>query len=76
MNSNAKVQFRFIFEYFNSLSAKYILDFCKKLNRLRSEGNDISAQWHYEEDDDYMQETGQEMSRISQMPFEFIEIRN
>ena len=72
----ASIEFKFVFEYFNSLSAKYILDFCKKLNRLRNEGNNISAVWHYEEDDDYMHETGEEMSRISQMPFEFIEIKN
>jgi len=69
----ASIEFNLIFEYFNSLSAKYILDFCKKLNRLRTEGNGIIAKWHYEEEDDYMLETGQEMSRISQMPFEFVE---
>jgi hypothetical protein len=68
------VEFNFMFEYFNSLSAKYILDFCKKLNRLRLDGHDIRLNWHYEEEDDYMKETGHEMSRISQMPFEFVEI--
>ncbi len=73
---SASIAFKFVFEYFNSLSAKYILDFFKKLNRLRLEGHDIIAEWHYEEDDDYMHETGQEMSKISQMPFEFVEIRN
>jgi len=74
--STALIEFNFLFEYFNSLSAKYILDFCKKLSRLRSEGNDIVAKWHYEEGDDYMHETGYEMSRISKLPFEFVEIKN
>jgi len=72
--ASASIEFNFIFEYFNSLSAKYILDFVKKLNRVRMEGNNITAKWHYEADDEYMHETGEEMSRISQMPFEFVEI--
>ena len=37
------IEFKFLFEYFNSLSAKYILDFCKKLSKIRSEGNNIIA---------------------------------
>jgi len=68
-------EFNFRFEYFNSLSAKFILDICKKLSRLRSDGNNIIVQWHYEEDDDDMHEVGQEMSRISRFPFEFVEIK-
>jgi len=71
---DAFCEFKFLFEYFNSLSAKYILDLCKKLSRLRSEGNNILVKWHYEEGDDYMQETGHEMSRIAKLPFEFVEI--
>lgn len=74
-NPDVSYEFKFLFEYFNSLSAKYILDFCKKLSRIRSEGNDIIAKWHYEEGDDYMHETGYEMSRISKLPFEFVEIK-
>jgi hypothetical protein len=67
--------FNFKFEYFNSLSAKYILDICKRLGRFRSEGNNVNIRWHYEEDDDDMHEVGQEMSRISKIDFEFVEIK-
>ena len=69
------IEFNFNFEYFNSLSAKFILDIFKRLCRLRSDGNNISVKWHYEEDDDDMHEVGQEMSRISKLPFEYIEIK-
>ena len=69
-------EFNFRFEYFNSLSAKFILDICKKLSRVRSDGNNISVQWHYEEDDDDMHEVGREMSRISKLPFEYVEIKS
>jgi hypothetical protein len=68
-------EFNFSFEYFNSLSAKFILDICKKLSWLRSNGNNIIVKWHYEEDDDDMYEVGQEMSRISRLPFEYVEIK-
>lgn len=74
-DSNIPYEFNFNFEYFNSSSAKFILDFCKKLNTLRSAGNNIIVKWHYEEDDDDMHEVGFEMSRISKLPFEFIEIK-
>ena len=68
-------EFNLNFEYFNSLSAKFILDFCKKLSWLRSDGNNIIVKWHYEEDDDDMHAVGQEMSRISKLPFEYVEIK-
>jgi hypothetical protein len=65
--------FDFIFnlEYFNSLSAKYILDLCKKLSKIHLEGYPINVKWQYEDGDDYMLETGQEMSKISRLPFEY-----
>ena len=74
-DDTALFEFNFRFEYFNSLSAKYILDICKKLSRHSSGGKNISVKWHYEEDDDDMHEVGQEMSRISKLVFEFVEIK-
>lgn len=65
--------FNFDFEYFNSSSAKYILDFCKKLTKIQLAGNNISIQWHYEEDDMDMLEAGREMSRIAKLSFEYIQ---
>jgi hypothetical protein len=67
------VVFNFDFEYFNSSSAKYILDFCKQITSVRSKGKNIEAKWHYEKNDADMLEVGREMSRISRMPFEFVE---
>jgi len=69
------LEFNFSFEYFNSLSAKFILDICKKLRFFRSDGTEIIVKWHYEEDDDDMHAVGQEMSRISKLPFEYIETK-
>ncbi len=65
-------QFHFDFEYFNSTSAKYILDIFKTLGTLHSEGLSMEVFWHYEEDDEDMLEVGIEMSRMSKLPFEYI----
>ena len=59
------------FEYFNSSSAKYLLDFCKLIAAARAKGQSITINWHYEKDDTDMLEAGREMSRIARLPFEF-----
>lgn len=59
------------FEYFNSSSAKYLLDFCKSIAKARSKGMNVAIKWHYEENDMDMLEAGREMSRIAKLPFEF-----
>lgn len=70
---NGDYVFNLDFEYFNSSSAKYILDLCKKLEYIRSKGKKISVRWHYELDDTDMLEVGREMSRLAKLQFEFIE---
>lgn len=62
----------FNFEYFNSTSAKYILDIFKSLNALHSLGIDLDIKWFYEEDDEDMLEVGEEMSRMSKLKFEYV----
>ena len=68
------VEFLFAFEYFNSTSAKYILDIFKILNSLHASGVKVSVKWQYEEDDEDMYEVGVEMSRMSDLPFEYVKI--
>jgi hypothetical protein len=67
------VIFNFDFEYFNSSSAKYILDFCKQICDVRSKGKNIAIKWHYEKDDQDMLQVGHEMSKISKTPFEYVQ---
>ncbi len=66
------VEFNFDLEYFNSSSAKYILDFCKQIATIPSKGKDVSIKWHYEAEDMDMLEVGKELSRMAKFPFEFI----
>jgi hypothetical protein len=67
--------FNFNFEYFNSSSAKYILDFCKILAQMRSGGHNIIGKWHYKEDDEDLLEAGKEISEISKFPFDYVQIQ-
>jgi len=73
-DDNSKpVMISFNFNYFNSGSAKCILDICKVLARLHAQNIKASARWHYVKDDDDMLEAGREMAQIVDLPFEFIE---
>jgi len=69
---SSSLQVCFNFEYFNSTSAKYILDIFKALNVLNDLGIDILVKWLYEEDDEDMLEVGEEMSRMSKLDFEYV----
>jgi hypothetical protein len=70
--SREPVTFNLDFEYFNSSSAKYILDFCKQIGNVKSKGKEIQVRWHYDDDDMDMLEVGREMSRMAKLPFEYI----
>lgn len=61
-------------EYFNTSSSKCILDVLKKLEAIRSNGNNVSVNWHYEEDDEDMLEAGEDYQAIINIPFKMIEI--
>jgi hypothetical protein len=67
------VVFNFDLNYFNSSSAKYILDFCKQIAAVKEKGFDVTVNWHYEDDDMDMLEVGREMSRMVKFPFEYIQ---
>jgi hypothetical protein len=66
------VIFDFNLDYFNSSSGKMILDICKHLGGLRSKGNNIIINWHFEKDDFDMLEAGKEISKIVKFPFEYV----
>jgi len=68
--------FNFNFAYFNSASAKCIVDICKVLGRLRSQEIDASAKWYYVKNDADMLEAGIEMSQIVKIPFEYVELED
>ena len=71
-SKQAEVIFEFKFEYFNSTSAKYILDILKKIEMFRREKMDIKVKWYYDEMDIDMMESGEEFSKMTGVPIEIV----
>ncbi len=70
-----KIQFSFHFEYFNSTSAKYILDILNKLKKLKSDGFNITVNWHYKKLDEDILKAGKGFEEMISVPFEFVLVR-
>ena len=63
-----------VLEYFNTSSSKCILDVFKKLEKINSDSDGVTINWHYEEDDEDMLEAGEDYESIIRVPFKMIEI--
>jgi len=60
-------------EYFNTSSLKCIFQILKKLSDVNSQGEvTVEINWYYEEDDDDMLETGEDISGLLNISFNFI----
>jgi len=71
-----KMIFEFRFDYFNSTSAKFILDFLQNLERMQGllKGTKIIIQWYFDARDEDMRDSGEEFSHLVNLPFEFITV--
>jgi len=67
-----QIKFEFNLLYFNTVSAKYVLEILRLLHLYYSEGIDIRILWHYKAVDEDMKESGEEFARLVNIPFEFI----
>jgi hypothetical protein len=61
-------------EYFNTSSSKCILDFFKKLEGINGKNTDVTVNWHFEEDDEDMEEAGEDYGAILNLSFKMIEV--
>lgn len=59
---DADVTFNLELVYFNSTSAKIFMGLFETLEETAEKGNRVVINWHFEEDDDNMEELGQEFS--------------
>ncbi len=71
-SSNSETEFNFKLEYFNTSSSKCILDIFRKLEKLHESGSNVTIKWHYEEDDEDMQEAGEDYQSIVKVPVELV----
>ncbi|MGP1362830.1 MAG: DUF1987 domain-containing protein [Bacteroides sp.] len=70
--SEAQVLVTFRLNYFNSISAKYLLAIINKCKPLHADGNLLKIEWLYQEDDEESKQWGEDLQAITQLPFDII----
>ena len=71
-NPNPETIINFNIEYFNSASAKHILEIIKSLEIILASGNSVLVRWHYFHDDEDMEESGVTYASICDTPIELV----
>ena len=66
--------FNFKFNYFNSSSAKFILDLLIEVNNFYTDGVNIQVNWFFEDGDDDMKEVGEELTEMLDIQPQYIMI--
>lgn len=61
------------FVYFNTSSAKLILQVLQEFNSIHKAGSTVRIIWHYMTEDTDIREAGEEYSTMISIPFEYIE---
>ncbi|HOW09145.1 MAG TPA: DUF1987 domain-containing protein [Bacteroidales bacterium] len=62
-------------EYFNSATAKALLNILQKLIRVQLKSRKLVVNWHYEKGDEDIQERGEYFASVLKIPFNFKEFR-
>ena len=72
--STKHLVFEFNFDYFNSTSAKFILDLLRQIEvlQIKNAEMNISIQWQYDALDEDMRDSGEEFSHLVKLPFVFV----
>lgn len=58
--------------YLNTSSSKCLLDFLELLDRYYEAGGVVTVNWYYEDGDEDMQETGEELCEDLMLPYKVI----
>lgn len=61
--------------FFNTGSARYILELMKNIQKLKEKGIEISFKWFYNDDDEDIEEAGRSYAFILNETFEMIPIK-
>lgn len=70
--NNEVMCFDFKLTYFNSASAKFILDILLYINQVHEKGLKTKINWHYEEGDEDMRDVGEELAEMVEFEFKYI----
>lgn len=70
-NPVAPTQVDFQLEYFNTSSSKCIISALKLLETIQKKGTDVIINWYYEEGDDDMKDSGEDLQVNVSLTFNF-----
>lgn len=68
---NAETVVQMNFEYFNTSSAKALLELMKLFEKMCNKGINLKIIWHYHEDDEDMQDAGEDYASMVDVPFDY-----
>lgn len=71
-NLPSQILLEFKLEYYNSSSAKFIMELLLKLNNF----NNVLVKWFYDEMDEDLLESGEEFEKLVNYSFEFIPVED
>lgn len=63
--------FHFRFDYFNTSSLKSLLIILAELKKIEEAGNELKITWHYDEEDQPMEEAGELLQDLSELTFTY-----
>jgi hypothetical protein len=69
-NPLSNTEFIFDLEYFNSSSARQVMEIIILLEKLNTAGHTVKVVWMYEESDEMSKERGDEIKMVSKLNFE------
>ncbi|MBN2521400.1 MAG: DUF1987 domain-containing protein [Bacteroidales bacterium] len=69
---NTALEVIFKLKYFNSASSKFILDIINTIIEFEDKGLKININWFYDEGDETILESGEDLSDIADVPFHYI----
>lgn len=70
-----QLKFEFKLEYYNSSSAKFIFNIFRRLSELKSKGLSVLMIWYYDELDEDLLETGQELEKLLNIEFKYVALK-
>ena len=76
-DNDSKIEFKINFKYINSTTFKYVIEILRKLSSFYDKGMPVNILWHYEDDDDDIMDTGNDLAEINniKVPFKYIPVK-
>jgi len=70
LKPNKNTEFFFKLDYYNSSTARMLAKMILELECIVETGNDVKVVWQFAEDDEVIEERGEELKSITDLPFE------